>query len=322
MIQSLSLEASFLHQPATAGLHCHCASLLRVPDGATLAVWYAYPREEYEAGKLVLARRAAGQAEWEEGKIILKSENYSLGNPVIFQAETGAIWIHYVILKGKYWDDAELHGICSSDGGRSWSPPIFLWNERGMMIRHHPVAAGNSRLLLPAYRERTKQSLILWSDPPYEKWHEGHRFEGLPLLQPTLVRERSGRLSIFFRPTTIPLCIWRSHSSDDGKSWSDPVRTTLPNPLSGIAAVPVGDQIGMIYNHTEEHQRYPLSFALSPDGGLSWSEPAHIDEVKFELSYPHFLSDGEGRVHGVYTYNRRMIKYVAFSLQDGEDNDG
>ena len=322
MIQNLSLEASFLHQPATAGLHCHCASLLKTQDGDCLAVWYAYPCEEYEQGKLVLARRSATQKEWDEGRIILRSENYSLGNPVIFRAENDVIWIHYVILKGNYWDDAELHGISSSDGGHSWSSPMLLWKERGMMVRHPPVAAQNGRLLLPAYRENLKQSVILWSDPPYEKWSEGHRFEGLPLIQPTLVRESSGRLSMFFRPTSIPLCIWRSHSTDEGKAWSAPVRTALPNPLSGISAVAVGEKIAMIYNHTEEHQRYPLSFALSGDGGLSWDAPHHFDEVKFELSYPHFLSDGEGRVHGVYTYNRRMIKYVSFLPQENGVSDG
>ena len=121
---------------------------------------------------------------------------------------------------------------------------------------------------------------------------------------------------MFFRPTEEPLHIWRSHSDDEGKSWAAPVRTPLPNPLSGISAFAYGDKIVMAYNHTNEHKRNPLSIAVSPDSGLTWSEPRHIDTVPFELSYPHFICDGAGGVHGVYSYNRRMIKYVSFSAEE------
>ncbi len=313
---ALSLEASFLHNPPEAGLHCHCACLLITKEKEMLAVWYGYPEEEYESAKLVISRRPKGQKEWSPGAIILGEMSYSAGNPVLFEAPDGTIWLLYVVLKGKYWDDAELQGVCSKDGARTWSKPTVLWKERGMMVRHHPVVVGGGRLLLPAYSENGKEPVILCSDAPYNVWREAYRFKGLPLIQPSLVKEASGRLNMFFRPTTMPQLIWRSHSEDDGATWSAPVRTSLPNPLTGIAAVALKDHIAMIYNHTEEHKRNPLSVAVSPDGGLSWSDPIHFDTLSFELSYPHFLCDEEDRIHGLYTYNRRMIKYVSFSARE------
>ena len=313
---TLSLEASFLHNPPEAGMYCHCACLLITKEKELLAAWYGYPEEEYESAKLILSRQSEDQQEWSPGSIVLGEVSYSAGNPVLFQAPDGTIWLLYVLLKGKYWDDAELQGVYSKDGARTWSKPSVLWKERGMMVRHHPIEVGKGRLMLPAYSENGKEPVLLCSDPPYTRWKETYRFKGLPLIQPSLVKEANGRLNLFFRPTSTPQLVWRSHSSDDGATWADPVRTPLPNPLSGISAIAVKDQNAVIYNHTEEHKRNPLSIASSPDGGLSWSKPQHIDTLPVELSYPHFLCDEEDRIHGLYTYNRRMIKYVSFSAKE------
>ena len=39
-------------------------------------------------------------------------------------------------------------------------------------------------------------------------------------------------------------------------------------------------------------------------------EVLHLDEVQLEISYPCFILGSNNTVHGVYTYNRRMIKYI------------
>ena len=112
-------------------------------------------------------------------------------------------------------------------------------------------------------------------------------------------------------PTDDPRIVWRSRSADDGSSWSTPIQTPLPSALAGIGAFATDGLIGLVHNHTLEHQRYPLSIAVTRDGGVSWTEPWHIDTVPYEVSYPSFMVDTKGRIHGVYTYNRRMIKHVS-----------
>jgi predicted neuraminidase len=78
----------------------------------------------------------------------------------------------------------------------------------------------------------------------------------------------------------------------------------------------MGGRVGMVYNHTEEHQRHPLSLAWSEDGGCTWSQPRHIDQIHYELSYPSFLCTRGQQLCGLYTYNRRMIKYVCFEASE------
>lgn len=307
------MQSQFLYNPPDKGLYCHAPTLLQTAAGNLLAAWYAYAEEEHVGASLVLARRPTAEKQWGPSGSVLGVSHYSAGNPVLFQVPGGVVWLLFVLLKGSYWNDAELQGAYSDDEGHTWSAPITLWRERGMMVRHAPVLRADGALLLPAYDEAQHRSVVLSSREPFTHWNEVCRFADLPLIQPVLVREVSGRLALFFRPAAVPRRIWRSHSNDDGSTWSVPVRTSLPNPLSGIAAFVVGDRIAVVYNHTEELQRHPLSIALSPDGGVTWDQPRHIESIKYEVCYPSFFTGPDGQVHGVYTYNRRMIKYVSFA---------
>ena len=303
------LDAHFLYNPAGLGLHCHGASLLQTAAGDLMATWYAYPDAEHVDGTLVVARRPRGADAWQPSDTPLAGSKYSAGNPLLFEEPSGRVWLFFVFLEGRYWTDAVVHGCHSDDGGRSWSRPAMLLRTRGMMVRHPPMPRADGTWLLPAYDERRNQSVLLCARPPFDRWVETCTFGDLPLIQPVLVRE-ADRFTLLFRPAAEPRVVWRSHSQDDGQRWSTPVRTALPNPLSGIAACSAGGRLWVVYNHTDRHERRPLSLAWSGDGGLSWSAPQQIDDLAGEVSYPSFVAALDGTLQGVYTYNRRLIKYV------------
>lgn len=306
------IEAEFLHSPLDKGMFCHCPSILETHSGTILIVWYSYPEDEYANATLVLATKSKNQSKWMPGKPILESGKYSAGNPVLFQEPGGRIHLLYVVLKGTYWNDACLQGAYSDDEGLNWSNPVQLWPTLGMMVRHPPVLLDSGSFLLPAYDERTRQSILLSSDSPHSKWKEAYRFHTPDIIQPAIVKGNDGKLTLLFRPFTDPRFAWVSHSKDQGKTWSEPNTTSLPNPLSGISAFQDNGKLVVIYNHTEDHQRWPLSASLSTNGGIRWENVKHIDEVQLEVSYPSFILGQNNIVHGAYTYNRRMIKYVKF----------
>jgi predicted neuraminidase len=307
------IEAEFLHNPLDGGMFCHCPTLLETPSGTLMVAWYAYPEDEHRGATLVLAKKIQDRSQWNPSESILDTGNYSAGNPVLFQEPGGRIHLLYVVLKGHYWNDAYLQGVWSDNEGKTWSKPIQHWQEPGMMIRHPPVLLDSGSYLLPAYDERARQSILLSSSPPYSKWQAAYRFEVPELIQPTLVNENSGRLTLVFRPSTAPRKISLSHSTYQGKTWSQPQMTDLPNPLSGVSAFSANNNLVVVYNHTEEHQRWPLSASWSQNGGKTWKKVQHLDQVPLEVSYPSFIVGNNNEVHGVYTYNRRKIKYVKFS---------
>lgn len=307
---SEAMQADFLYNPDGVGQHCHAATLVETDTGDLLASWYAYPEEEHRDATLILARLPSGSERWEASHALPWTFSSSVGNPVLFAEPGGRIWLLFVLLKGNYWNDALIGGGNSSDDGRTWSSPVMLWNERGLMVRHPPVVRDDGTLLLPTYREADNRSVLMEARPPYTRWQEAYHFNDMPLIQPVLVREGSGDLVLFFRPTGDPLIVWRSRSADGGSSWSAPIQTPLPSALAGIGAFAADGRIGLVLNHTRKHQRHPLSIAVTRDGGVTWTPPWHIDTIEHEVSYPSFLVDSRGRIHGVYTYNRRMIKHV------------
>jgi predicted neuraminidase len=307
------IDAEFLQNPPDKGHFCHCPSIVETQSGTLMVAWYVYPEDEHSGATLALAKKLPDRSKWNPTESILETGKYSAGNPVLFQDPNGRIHLLYVLLKGHYWNDAYLQGVWSDNEGQTWSKPVQHWQKPGMMIRHPPILLDSGLYLLPAYDERARQSIMLSSPPPYSSWQEAYRFDAPEVIQSAIVKEDNGSLTLFFRPATDPRRISLSHSKDQGKTWSHPQTTPLPNPLSGISAFSANNNLVVVYNHTEEHQRWPLSASWSKNGGKSWGDILHLDEVSLEVSYPSFIMGNNNMVHGVYTYNRRKIKYVKFA---------
>ncbi len=305
----LPLVAEFLHTPEPAGRHCHAATLARTSEGDLVAAWYGYPDIETRDGTIVLARRKRGSPHWSAAAVVQTSPR-SLGNPVLFESADGSLVLLYALLDGAYWNSARLLLTRSRDGGRTFEPPRQLTSRKGWMIRHRPLRTTEGSWLLPVYDEARKTSFVLRSSPDGMKWAAEEPFGDVPAIQPALVRAPNDALVAFFRPATDPRRIWRSVSNDDGRSFSPPRPTPLPCPLSGIAAFATPNALGIVYNHTEEHSRFPLSVSLTRDLGLSFGAPQHFENAPFEVSYPSFVDAMGGLVEGVFTYNRRMMKHV------------
>lgn len=303
------MDAEFLYNPAGVGNHAHGATLTISAQGTVVASWYAHPGpEDYRDAQLVIARRLKGASSWEPTVPLLGKFDSSAGNPVLFVDEiTDIVWLIFVLLKGTYWTDAVVHSAYSLDQGASWSQPRALGLPRGTMVRHPPVTVSKGKVLLPAYDEVSLRSTLLKREGP--GWVETIRFRELAVIQPVLIRESVNRLTLFFRPTEDPEVVSRSHSSDGGSSWSEVIRTTLVCPLSGIAACSLPGKLVVFHNSEPGRSRFPLTASVSNDGGISWSRSIDIDACRHEVSYPSVLFAKDGLLHGVYTFNRRMIKY-------------
>ncbi len=290
---------------------CHSASITVTPQNGLLAAWYLYPEEETRNGRIVLARRHPESTSWDRATLVELGTSSSVGNPVLFYDPEGVLWLHFVLLRGAYWDKSVWLAARGIPDGKSFSRPEVVCEDLGTMIRHRPVFLADGRALMPVYSDRSKTSQLFTSMPPYTEWRLHHHFDKSRVIQPDLL-EVGGKLILVFRPVGDSRSAWRSFSVDDGRTWSEPIRLPLPNPLSGLAAFEWNGRVGIVYNNTREHQRHPLSLSWSDATLHEWSPPHDFETSKFEVSYPSFCVDNNGQVHGVYTYNRKLIKYVSF----------
>ncbi len=298
-----------LANPDRAYPHAHCASLAIGRDGTLFAAWYGYPREEHRDAVIYFTQKPQLRMQWETPKIILPRSSYSYGNPTLFVDSRSRLWLFYVQIKGTFWNTAASYLTWSDDNGKTWAQAQQLHKQEGIMVRHPPIEH-QGRLILPAYDEKKKQTILLSADHKNLHWEEIQRF-GKDLFQASLIQLGDGSFYLFFRPGN-KRHVWLSESRDL-RNWSSPTELPLDTALSGIVACSQMNHTALIWNNTTAHQRTPLSISFMSHIGQRWSKPVDIDRSFCELSYPSFLFDRKGDIHGLYTYDRRKIHYVRFN---------
>ena len=64
----------------------------------------------------------------------------------------------------------------------------------------------------------------------------------------------------------------------------------------------------MIYNDNNQGERNPLTMRISTDRGKTWSAARNVvDNPKDEAAYPYIIQTADGRIHGVFTSQRRSV---------------
>ena len=307
------MRSSFLHNPGGVGDFCHCSSLYLFENILHL-IWYAYPDEETNQASLVYTRKNLSTgSDWEKPRILL-SANSSLGNSWLYCDESGRLVVFYVLLQGSHWSDAIIMVTMSHDGGWSWQPSSQASFQTGLMIRHPPIRWRDQSLWVPTYDEKSYTASIHRCFPPDYRLTEIFRFDHARQIQPCLLNSQDVLL-VTFRPVDHPRSIHVARSGN-GQDWSNIFNIGLPTALSGHASFIWQDKLGVVLNHTTEHQRFPLTLSVSPLSNLGQHSNFDIDQVKLELSYPSVAVDKQGGLHITYSYNRRMIKYCYLSLDE------
>lgn len=298
---------SFLYNPDGQEFQAHSASLCEHRD-ELYCTWYVYTDKEHINGKVVIAKYNKSRLTWLSSKVVTNFPG-SFGNPVLFS--NGQSLILYYVKINNYWDDAQVYAMeCLDTEKNIWDEPKKVNTPEGIMIRHKPIMSVN-RFLIPAYDEKKMTSLIYEIKSNFTDWREVSKIEG-HFIQGDLVNNSNNEIQIFMRAAKDNQNIFRALTTNSADSWHPPIKTPLPCPLSGIAAIKTGKQeVLLCYNHTLQHKRSPISLNLSHNLGTNFYEKAYdIESTDTELSYPNMLIDKDQNIHIVYTYARKKIKHV------------
>ena len=243
-------------------------------------------------------------------------------------------------------ETAEIRVLESVDYGETFSARRILNDKPGAFCRNPILKLSNGDLLIGIwYSVQDEESIrtglsygrdysaCMISSDGGDTWKEYPvpNSTGRVHMQP--VEMPDGTLVAFFR-SRFSDRIYRSVSRDCGRTWNEPEPTILPNNNASIQAkILKSGLIALVYNHTPylyndsnevrwPGYRYPISLALSDDGGVSWPYIRHVDHgdgyageknqsCNQEFSYPSLLQTTDGRLHVSYTcQNRVCIKHV------------
>ncbi|MDD9269185.1 exo-alpha-sialidase [Paenibacillus sp. GCM10023248] len=313
----------------------HAANLLELDNGDLLCVWFSGSGEGNPDTNIVMSRLAAGSQQWSEPIQLSADPERSEQNPVLFQAPDGKLWLLHTSNEPHNQKTSRIVYRLSEDRGETWGETTTLADGLGIFLRHPPVVLNNGDWLLPAYYCKLEghYSVVLISSDEGRTWTEYEVPGSTHRVQMNVVQLDDGTLYAMFRSRQADR-IYTS-VSQDGKNWTVPVKSELPNNNSSTQLVKLHNgNLAVIYNNStmERDQfrwvqrkgefrkkplRTPLTLSISEDNGKTWPyfrnvQMADLEYKESEIgySYPSIIATRDQQIHLAFSYLRKGIKYV------------
>ena len=314
------LTSQFIYDTAPFP-ECHAATIAETPAGLVTA-FFGGTKERNPDVCIYVSRKPQGSDKWTAPVNVANgiqnpTLRYACWNPVLYQVPGGELLLFYKVgpspAKWKGWL------IRSKDGGITWSKPWALPEGFLGPIKDQPVALPDGTLLCPTSTEGSGWKVHFeLARKDARKWEMAGAVpaaDSLRAIQPTILVLKDGTIEALCRSENRAILV--TSSKDNGKTWSPLTPTSLPNNNSGIDATTLADgrQL-LVYNHVlppagkTKGERSPLNVSVSPDG-VNWLASLVLeDDHTGQYSYPSVIQSKDGKVHIVYTWHRKKIKYV------------
>jgi hypothetical protein len=125
--------------------------------------------------------------------------------------------------------------------------------------------------------------------------------------QPDIAVEKSGAVDVVWTDNsseTNSPDIFFSRTTDDGRTWSNPIDVSSSPGLSGEPAITIGanDSIHVLWADTTQGEKNKdIFYVSSPDGGKMWNAPIDISNTPGASSDPAIAASQDGTVHAAWT---------------------
>jgi predicted neuraminidase len=317
-----------LFGPELPGPYKHPASITELDNGDLYVAYYCGSDEYGDDTAVWGSRRPAGSTRWTRPAPIADAPWRSEGNPVVWQAPDGLVWLFYVVRYGETWSTSRILAKISRDGARTWSDPILVAMEEGMMVRAHPIVLTTGEYLVPVYHETGHDrewvgtdtcSLFLRYDPKKHTFKPTGRIHSrLGNLQPSVVQLSEKHLVAYcrrgggFEPRTDGYLV-RSESHDGGNTWSPGVDSDFVNPNSAADFIKLRNGHLLLVFNDSMNDRTPLTAAVSMDQGRTWPFKRNLIAGDDAFAYPSAIQTRDGRIHVVFTsHERTVVQHAVF----------
>eukprot|EP00227_Mantoniella_beaufortii_P019537 CAMPEP_0197587524 /NCGR_PEP_ID=MMETSP1326-20131121/9128_1 /TAXON_ID=1155430 /ORGANISM="Genus nov. species nov., Strain RCC2288" /LENGTH=823 /DNA_ID=CAMNT_0043152265 /DNA_START=244 /DNA_END=2712 /DNA_ORIENTATION=+ len=289
--------------------------------------WQASASIEGAPGQhLLISFSDEPESSWTKPMMIpITPTGFAVWGPVWHLDANGVIWLFFSHStsclknagrgKRKYAPGGDIKYIKSVDGV-SWTAPKTILTQAAdqgipkLVANQLQVHSGTGAWVLPYWREqphckqcrphadrsvRTSAGVLVLTNQgatwrPIGSW----RARGIRWLIEGTVAEvgDKGRLLQLYRsgePT-----LYKHTSDDGGNTWTEAVKTSIPNPNSKVNLIRLDDgDIALAFNDARGGVRRKLSVAVSPDGSR-WKQLQQLEDTTpgLHYSYPTMAQDG------------------------------
>ncbi len=316
----------------------HSATAVALSNGNLLAMWYGGTREGHTDVKIYSALFDQKKQQWQEPKAILDRMQVSndldryvkkVGNPVLIRHPQGPLVLVYVSVSLAGWATSQINMMLSYDDGQTWHPSKHLVTSPfiniSTLVKNDAVIYDDGTIGITAYHELLGEfSEVVRVTLDGQVINKYRMSSGDETIQPTVATYSATQAVTFMRDTGKDVQkVRRSITDDGGLSWSAYETTQLDNLSSAIFTFTgLKGLTWMVYNDApkgQEHGRNTLALAVSNDKGVSWKTVHHFERIEepevieSKFAYPWVAQGFDGQFHLFYTWNRKIIKHVAFN---------
>lgn len=323
----VNLVKEFIFEEDRPFPSCHASTLELLPGGEVIAAWFGGTREK--AGDVAIwTSRRKREGGWTPPEKVADQENIPHWNPVLFRRNDGVLFLYYKV--GMTIEEWVTMVMRSTDNGYTWTAPVpLVEGDKGGRgpVKNKPIVLHDGTIAAPASLEPAWDAFVDLSFDGGETWTKSDTvpldhsaLQGAGIIQPTLWESAPGIVHMLTRSTEG--AIYRSDSTDGGRTWCPAYPTDLPNNNSGIDLVKLDDgTLVLVYNPTrpepgkKKGPRTPLVMRLSRDNGLTWDNEFLLDEGEKQYSYPAIIASGND-LYITYTWRRERIAFWKITLSD------
>ena len=312
------LKKEFIYDPKTPVEipSCHAATLIKTADGI-LAAWFGGTHEGHDDVQIYVAHRSDADGTWTAPQCVSVVEPIPNWNPVLY--DNGEEILLY------YKRSKEIHSwntmfTTSRDGGYTWAVPRRLCEDdidgRGP-VKNKPIRLSNGTILAGASFEQgpwrcfadiSSDNGYTWEQTPFLPVPT----EDTEVIQPSLWEDARG-VHMLVRSKNKK--IFRSDSTDFGKTWCTLYPIDLPNNNSGLDLVKVAENRIILCCNPVTEGRTPLSLFESTDSGDTFVRLFDLETEPGEYSYPAVITDGK-YLYGCYTWKREKMVFFQCDLTE------
>jgi sialidase-1 len=331
-----SFETGIVHASDGAAFYSNAYPVVaRLESGKLLTVFAVLPKETKDA-RIVRSLSDDGGKTWSEPRLVIDNPGLRDVDPnIVLNGKRILVFSTTVDPQSKKIDRSQVFLSQSDDDGGTWSIPREIKFPFRYFVgkRHNGIRLADGTLAMPF-------SWDLWAERGIPAQTEGEMYEASGILlskdgvewtpfgaleiwekkvtpfsnnglsEPALVELSNGELLMLMRTGTT--FFWESRSRDGGMTWDAPSQSRLmahntPAALWRLDEKP--DEIICIWDNSPRN-RYPLSVAISSDGGHNWSKPRDVATSEGgQISYPGITQASDGTFVAVWQEQLRQGGY-------------
>jgi len=239
----------------------HAANLAVLGNGDLACVWFGGTQEGIPDISVYFSRLAKGGERWTVPEKLSDDPGRSEQNPVLFPTPKGELWLIWTAQVSGNQDTSLVRKRVSRDHGVSWGPIETLFEApqgHGLFVRQPPVVLDDRAWVVPVFHcvsvpgqkwvgDRDVSAVRVSTDEG-RTWSEHIVPDSLGCVHMNVLKTRDGLLALY-RSRWADF-IYASRSAD-GRNWSAPEPTELPNNNSSIQATVLADgRIALVYNES------------------------------------------------------------------------